>query len=280
MTKLLGIGLNTQRPQEPTGYDYSAVRQWTHRIRPNAGNIPPAERINRLKALYVTINKGNTHWLYMKVIPTEKRIQLRDSLGVVAGNNQYMENMLRYLYDVWRETHPDARCDFVQWSREWTCEDLSGQTPKQLNGRDCGLFTLINMYLDMQGVQLGRNTYNQQWIYTQHTRRRLAYILWKSRTSDETTPSIENFFAPVDDRRKSTSHAGRKRKTRSGAIVAIGGTRIRQRITYNILEENGTHGPENRKRSAKSIADEEVRDEGEIRFIPPAKKRNGGEEDA
>ena len=142
MTKLLGIGLNTQRPQEPTGYDYSAVRQWTHRIRPNAGNIPPAERINRLKALYVTINKGNTHWLYMKVIPTEKRIQLRDSLGVVAGNNQYMENMLRYLYDVWRETHPDARCDFVQWSREWTCEDLSGQTPKQLNGRDCGLFTL------------------------------------------------------------------------------------------------------------------------------------------
>ena len=81
MTKLLGIGLNTQRPQEPTGYDYSAVRQWTHRIRPNAGNIPPAERINRLKALYVTINKGNTHWLYMKVIPTEKRrIQLRDSL--------------------------------------------------------------------------------------------------------------------------------------------------------------------------------------------------------
>ena len=101
----------------------------------------------------------------------------------------------------------------------------------------------------------------------------------QSRTSDETTPSIENFFAPVDDRRKSTSHAGRKRKTRSGAIVAIGGTRIRPRITYNIVEENGTHGPENRKRSAKSIADEEMRGEGEIRFIPPAKKRKEGEED-
>ena len=115
---------------------------------------------------------------------------------------------------------------------------------------------------------------------THHTRRRLAYILWKSRTSEETTPSIENFFATVEDRRKSKSHAGRKRKTRSSTIVAIGGTRIRQRITYNIFEENRTHGPENRKRSAKSIADEEVKDDGEIRFIPPAKKRKRGEEDA
>jgi len=128
----------------------------------------------------------------------------------------------------------------------------------------------------MQGIQLGRNTYNQQWIYTQHTRKRLAYILWKSRTSEETTPSIENLFAPVEDRRKSTSHAGKKRKTRSSSTVAIGGTRVLQRITYNIFEENRTHGPENRKRSARSIADEEVRDEGETRFIPPPKKQQKG----
>ena len=279
MTKLLGIGLNTQRPQEPTGYNYSAVRQWTHRISPNAGNIPPAERINHLKALYVIINKGNMHWLFMKVIPAERKIQLRDSLGIVVGNDQYMQTMLRYLYDVWRETHPATRCDFDQWSGAWTCEDLSSQTPKQQNGSDCGIFTLISMYLDMQGIQLRRNTYNQQWIYTQHTRRRLAYILWKSRTNEETTPSIENFFTAATDRRKSTSSAGKKRKTRSGTIIAIGGTRVRQRITYDTFEESRVHGPENRKRSAKSIADEEVEEEGEVRFIPPPKKHKKMEED-
>ena len=190
-----------------------------------------------------------------------------------------MKTMLRYLYDVWRETHPDTRCDFDQWSGAWTCEDLSGQTPKQQNGSDCGIFTLISMYLDMQGIQLERNTYNQQWIYTQHTRRRLAYILWKSRTSEESTPSIENFFTAAPDRRKSKSIAGKKRKTRSGAIIAIGGTRLRQRITYDIFEESRIHGPETRKRSAKSIAEEEAGEEGEVRFIPPPKKHKKLEED-
>jgi len=67
------------------------------------------------------------------------------------------------------------------------------------------------------------------------------------------------------------------RKTRSGAVIAIGGTRVRQRITYNILEENTIHGPGNRKRSAKSIADEEEKDDGEKRFIPPPKKNTKGE---
>ena len=73
--------------------------------------------------------------------------------------------------------------------------------------------------------------------------------------------------------------AGKKRKTRSGAIIAIGGTRVRQRITYGIFEESSIHGPANRKRSAKSIADKEVGEEGEVRFIPPPKKRKKVEED-
>ena len=31
------------------------------------------------------------HWLYLKVLPAEKRIQLRDLLGVAVDNNQFMD---------------------------------------------------------------------------------------------------------------------------------------------------------------------------------------------
>ena len=44
----------------------------------------------------MVINKTNSHWLYLKVLPQSKIIQLRDSLGISKDNRVYMSHMLRY----------------------------------------------------------------------------------------------------------------------------------------------------------------------------------------
>ena len=56
--------------------------------------------------------------------------------------------MRRYLYDEkFKGADPDQRPDFETWKRTWKTKDRSSTSPRQHNGVDCGVFTLLSIYL-------------------------------------------------------------------------------------------------------------------------------------
>ena len=80
MTKRMGIP--PTHPNEPTQHKYHEVRRWVNRIQQGKRYVPPARRMKRLRMLYVIINEHNAHWLYLKVMPHEKKIQLVTGEGL------------------------------------------------------------------------------------------------------------------------------------------------------------------------------------------------------
>ena len=95
----------------------------------------------------------------------DKRIELYDSDGLKPANRQYMEDMRRYMYDELTAGIPEGqRPSYNVWKREWSYQDKSRDSPKQQNGNDCGVFTLLSIYLLSRGVVLSEASYDQRAI--------------------------------------------------------------------------------------------------------------------
>ena len=105
-----------------------------------------------VRELLVPINKNNAHWLLLRVDLEKFEIWLWDSVGPDQNNRRYLQNMIRYLYDVYQCLHPDSHHTREAWHDQWTLIDDSGNCPLQENSYDCGIFTLVNMALIAQGV--------------------------------------------------------------------------------------------------------------------------------
>ena len=123
------------RLRPPGGdYCYSNVTQWSRRI----GTLTE-DGWNGLRVLYVPINIGNMHWVFIRVDMRRKAIELYDSQGYCKpSNRQYLNNMKRYLYDELIENLPqNSRPTFESWRRRWRAVDKSREAPKQLNTWDC-----------------------------------------------------------------------------------------------------------------------------------------------
>ena len=82
---------------------------------------------DRLKVLYVPINIGNWHWVFIRVDMACKAIELYDSQGSVKpGNRQYLQDMRNYLYDkLTKHMQQDRRPSFEVWRRGWQAVDKS-----------------------------------------------------------------------------------------------------------------------------------------------------------
>ena len=63
----------------------------------------------------------------------------------------------------------------------------------QLNGNDCGVMTILNMYLASRGVALRDNTYNQQQVIDFNIRYALAYLFWSKGRLDKEKEVISQF---------------------------------------------------------------------------------------
>ena len=63
------------------------------------------------------------------------------------------------------------------WKREWTYKDRSRQAPAQENTYNCGVFTIVSIYLLSRGLELTSTTYNQQAIYLRKVRVGIAHII-------------------------------------------------------------------------------------------------------
>jgi len=149
--------------------------------------------IFKLKELYVPINKDNNHWLHLRVIFESKRIELRDSLGNIRDNNhlnarrKYLADMKRYLFDEYHRSEYAGRHTPVSWDvwdTQWSCVDLSNTIPRQENGDDCGVFTLIAISLLAQGITLTKQLYSQSMVDSLNCRLKIVYLLWVDSVDD------------------------------------------------------------------------------------------------
>ena len=140
-------------------YDHEKVQNWSDGIEGGLFN---------LEHLFVPINIANLHWIFLRADFGSKTIELYDSFGMANPNNRrYLWALRRYLYDEkFKDIAIDQRPDFEQWKTTWAIRDMSSSLPRQLNGDDCGVFTILSIYLLSRGVQLSCSSYTQSCVTT------------------------------------------------------------------------------------------------------------------
>ena len=253
MTKLLeGVeGDSDIDAVESAMENYCEVQDWDHG---SAGGLAA------LDYLFVPINVENWHWIFLSVDLKGRKICLYNSMGSAdPRNRKYLAAMRRYLYDADFENDED-RADFDDWKLGWSLQDRSRHAPKQQNGTDCGVFTLLSIYLASRGVALRRSTYTQEAVYDCRMRRSIALALMKA---NDTPPenSVANYFTRIPAPRRgacaSRSARGRKRR-RVESRVAVGSSRIRDPAPPQSETSPGKETL-NKKRSAKSLANSRKR---------------------
>ena len=151
-------------------YDYSEVVGWSDHIEGGLFN---------LEQLFVPINITNTHWIFIRVHFKNKTIKIYDSFGSPNHHYQkYLWAMRSYLYDKeFKDVAPEAHPNFDDWKHTWKTQDKSRDLPRQENTYDCGLFTMISIYLMSRGVQLQYSSYDQFGVSSRQLRRSIAFVL-------------------------------------------------------------------------------------------------------
>ena len=148
-----------------TGYCYHGVQRWGQLTR---------QGIFTFHELYLPINFGSQHWIFARIRFKQNMIEVWNSSGRQSVNISYLTHALHYLYDELSTSSSRTLPNFQTWRQSWTLEDRSDDSPRQGNGYDCGVFTLVSIALLAQGEKLNKESYNQTIIYGIATRRRIA----------------------------------------------------------------------------------------------------------
>ena len=114
-------------------YNFPAVQNWS-------SNIGGVKNVLNLRELYIPINKGQSHWLLLRVQLEDKTIELWDSCGYDETNEVFMHSVCRYLYDVHVLEQQQLQGKLEKWRIAWTCSNQSINSPLQGNINDCGIF--------------------------------------------------------------------------------------------------------------------------------------------
>ena len=87
----------------------------------------------------------------------EKQIEPWNSPGFQASNSKYLAATEKFDKDTLTREMSTGRMA-ADHSRHtgWKCTDRSGDSSRQGNGYDCGIFTLTSMYLIRNGLRLSR----------------------------------------------------------------------------------------------------------------------------
>ena len=120
----------------------------------------------------------NTHWIFICVHFKIKTIKIYNSFGSPNHHYQkYLWAMCSYLYNKeFKDVVPDARPNFNDWKRIWKTQK-SRDLPRQENMYDCGLFTMILIYLMSREVQLQHSSYNQFSVSSRQLHRSFVFVL-------------------------------------------------------------------------------------------------------
>lgn len=166
-------------------YNFDEVIRWHN---PIEGDL------FQLDSLFIPINRANEHWLLLHIQPQLRRVRLYDSLGPDPRNEVYLQNIMRYLFDV--ASHLGQQVGrFRAWKRQWDVEDTRDDSPRQGNTYDCGIFTILNAALLANGSTLDATTYTQHDINHSRARERIAYKMWSHGRVDP-TPNTRWLLVP------------------------------------------------------------------------------------
>ena len=124
-----------------------------------------------LDKIFFPVNYTKYHWACVVIFMGDKRIQYYDSLreATEETGDKYVEFIRRYLHDEYKHKKGCPMPDQDQWTLVGSSQD----TPKQLNGFDCGVF--MCMICDFLSVNRPL-TFNQQHIDRCRDRMALSII--------------------------------------------------------------------------------------------------------
>ena len=173
--------------------------------------------LSALDDMFVPINVDRSHWIFLRVDFRERKISLYDSMGSAdPRNRKFMAAMRRYLYDADLEDEDeDSRADFDSWKLGWAIQDCSRHAPKQHNTTDCGVFTLLSIYLASRGVDLRRSSYTQEAVYDLRMRRspgRVSGTLFHQSANDTTGCMRIPFYTQQEEEEGGIKSRGRKQQ--------------------------------------------------------------------
>ena len=98
-----------------------------------------------------------------------------DSSNKGQVNQIYLQTMRRYLHDeMFKSASPDQRPNITT---TWKTQDMSSSSWRQLNGCDCGVFTLFSINLLSRGVALTSTSYSQKTLTKRKIRQSIAFLL-------------------------------------------------------------------------------------------------------
>ena len=142
---------------------------------------------------------------------------------------------------------------------------MSRHAPRQRNGNDCGVFTILSIYLLSKGVSLAKNSYSQECVTTRKLRRSIAFALLQANELAPVAPTGSAGLArpratlPREVTRKRTARttaarAGKRRRREEDAAAG------KAKVTTSGARRHRQDGtpPDalvSRKRNAKSLAD-------------------------
>ena len=119
-------------------YDYRQVKRWTRSI-----------DVFDFEKLYFPINVSNSHWTLAVVYMQTRRIQYCDSL--LNTTTIYLTALKRWIQD----EHADKKGIPLLNNYEWVVVPCSSETtPKQTNGYDCGVFTIMSADLIARNLDI------------------------------------------------------------------------------------------------------------------------------
>jgi sentrin-specific protease 1 len=106
--------------------------------------------IFEMSKLFLPINFSNTHWTLAVVYMEERRIRYHDSLYNVISSREtgvhICQQILRWLFDAAKNTYEsylDVSTFTVDTRHSEEQNNDDGYVPKQTNGVDCGVFTIM-----------------------------------------------------------------------------------------------------------------------------------------
>ena len=152
------------------------------------------------------INISDQHWIFLRVKMGAKRIEMYDSLGKNPENKKYMETMRQFLYGKLHEDIPvGERPGYDEWKKDWKYSDRSQNAPRQINTYDCGVFTLVSMYLLSRGLELSSSTYDQQSIYRRKVRLCIAHLILQKNQLQEGATGLPPLRSARTPRKRPTN---------------------------------------------------------------------------
>jgi sentrin-specific protease 1 len=107
-------------------YTYANVNRWSKKF-----------DVFAMNKVYFPVNISNTHWTLLVIYVQQKRIHYYDSMS--GSGRRYLEGALRWLVDeaLYKKSIRDYDVS------DWTLVDREPHVPQQINGFDCGVFTIM-----------------------------------------------------------------------------------------------------------------------------------------